>query len=153
MKHIIDYKLFEGISEHMVDVMYYEIDDIGEFNNYCSKYKMDNKISKIDSDKLFNIVKEYANINNFKLDDYGIGKYKDNNLFFSSWLEIGHRQKPNHLIVKVFKLHDSYWAVEIELGSNNSKHQRQFKKFVFKWYICDDLEGLELLFKEIGIPN
>ena len=150
MKHIINYKLFEGLSHLITDDLYYEFSSVEQFDEIVNT-EVREKISESEINTINRLVYKYTSNYGY---NYGDRFEIHHNMSpSSSWLEIGHRQKPNHLIVKVFKLHDSYWAVEIELGSNNSKHQRQFKKFVFKWYICDDLEGLELLFKEIGIPN
>ncbi len=148
MKYIIDFKMFEGLSDRMTDELYYEVNSMEEFDEIVDTQNKEviNSENKI----IFTIVNKYADKHKYTYDqNINISLLNNKGEFISGedgynciyYTSINNRSQ--ELRITIYKLNDSYWAVEVEHYSSCS----------FRWFICDDIEGLTKLFDEIEIPN
>lgn len=151
MKHIINYKLFEGLSHLITDDLYYEFSSVEQFDEIVNTEVKD-KISESEINTINRLVYKYVSNygynygHSFKahhnMSPSGIKNRKlpiENDLLYYT----GTNNISQELRVTIYKFNDSYWAVEVE----------HYHSCSFRWFVCDDIEGLTNLFTEIEIPN
>lgn len=143
MKYIIDFKLFEGVSNLITDDLYYEFSSMEQFDEIVYTEVKD-KISESEINIINRLVSKYASNHGYNYGHSFKAHHSHNiQIPINSLYYTGKNNISQELRVTIYKFNDSYWAVEVD----------HFSSCSFRWFVCDDIEGLTKLFKEIGIPN
>jgi len=161
MKHIKSYKLFEAISDHLVND-YFEDElwkhiSFDDFESILDDHRNSRRLENIgqnESEKLREIVDLFLSKYKFKtniLETNISGRYLSDDIKYQYFVKI-EGFKSDQLWISFEKLTDSYWIIEVDAVILD-RNERPSDSLVMDYFLCDDLEGLEKWTSEYILPR